>query len=429
MIRLEQRLHWLRTKPTSQQMGFLGAALILVALTISLMIWAISPCYGLLFSHLTPQEAQPILRQLDEAHVSYQLQNQGADILVDKRLVDKTRLQIMASPVQFNRSVGFELFDKTDFSMTDFSQKVNYQRALQGELERTIMSIEEVQQARVQLTIPEQRLFSEENNQPRAAVTLHLKHRLNPHQIHSIQKLIAASVAHLSMRGVVMIDQNGHGLLSEEDEGSTRHFSTKRKLESYLTQKVIEMIHPIFTPNPVTVKIDVRLNFDEIQREHTHPNAKGLVTHEKETRHSSTEKSGKSPSKQDLTREKSYQLGEEKERFTHANGTIERLTVSVVLPKNTEPETIERVKGLVQSVVGFDETRGDVIHVEALLAEPAPLLPPPKQMTPVQPPYWLGLLAIGSLLLITTSLIRYAKRKQHRQSLLAELNAWLLQHD
>jgi flagellar M-ring protein FliF len=424
---LEQSLDWFRSKPTTQRMGLLGAIFIIIVLTICLMVWAISPGYGVLFRHLTPEEAQPILRQLDEAHISYQLQNQGADILIDKQLVDKTRLQIMASPVQFSRSVGFELFDKTDFGMTDFSQKVNYQRALQGELERTIMSIEEVKQARVQLTIPEQHLFSEENNQPRAAVTLHLKHHLNPQQIRSIQKLIAASVTHLPLKNVVMVDQSGHGLISDDDDGSSNHFSTKRKLESYLTQKVTEILHPIFTPNPVTVKIDARLNFDEIQRERTKPNAKGLVTHEKETTHSSTEKSGKSPIKQDLTREKSYQFGEEKERFTRANGTIERLTVSVVLPKNTDLETIKRVEGLVQSVVGFDKLRGDMIHVEALIAQYVSL-PAPIQIQPTKPPYFLALFGIMSLLL-TFGIIRYVRRKQQRRYLLAELNAWLIQHD
>lgn len=427
---LQQRF---REQSKVRQLGLVGGILFIASLTASLIIWTISPSYGVLFSQIDSRDANAILTQLEEANIAYEVRNHGRDIYIDRSLIEKTRIKLMAGPLQLAHSVGFELFDKTDFGMTDFSQKINYQRALQGELERTINSLDEVQQARVQLTIPEHHLFQEDNDAPRAAVTLHLNKPLTKQQINSIRQLITASVARLSAKNVIIVDQNSNALSSNEDDDSSSHFSAKKKVERYLTDKVMQLLHPIFEHDAVMVKIDVTLNYDELQRERVKPQREGIITHVKETRHSSTHKTDKTPVNQDYTREKSYQLGREKERFIRANGTIERLTISVVVPQHTSAETIQQIERLVKSVVGFNAERGDAISIEALVTKPIVTLIPPPQIEPTattssQPLIIAGLAGFIGLW-FTAALLRLRARRQKRQILLAELNAWLNEHD
>ena len=411
-----------------RKLSLIAGIAIIASLTTYLIFWVMAPSYGILFSHLDNRDASQILTQLEQANISYQVRNQGGDILINKQLIDKTRIKLMGSDLQLTHSTGFELFDKTDFGMTDFSQKINYQRALQGELERTISSLDEVKQARVQLSIPESHLFQQDNNMARAAVTLHLHRALTPRQVNSIQQLITASVAHLQPSNVVIVDQNGNGLIASEDDSSTGHFSAKKKVEHYLNEKVMQMLHQIFTDEDVMVKIDATLNYDELQRERDKPQQNGLITHEKETRHSTPSKIGKTAIDQDVMHEKTYQLGHEKEQFTRANGTIERLTISVVLPEKTSKTKIMQVERLVKSVVGFNAMRGDMINVEALILEQKPVSP----MRPETKPATLHLMnyVVGLLIILCIAwLIRQRVRIKQRRRLLTELSQWLIEHD
>ena len=350
------------------------------------------------------------------------------EILIDKQLIDKTRIKLMGSGLQLSHNIGFELFDRTDFGMTDFSQKINYQRALQGELERTINSLEEVKQSRVHLVIPQSHLFQNENNLSRAAVTLHLKKTLSPRQVISIQQLVTASVANLSASHVVIVDQYGNGLMANDDDSNATHFAAKKSIERYLNEKVMQMLMEVFHQNQVMVKIDATLNYDELKRELVKPQSNGKVIHEKETQHSSSTKSDKKSGNHDVTREKSYQFGHEKENFTRANGTIQRLTISVVLPQTTKKEKITQIERVVKSTIGFDSKRGDTMSVEALIVEKKSE-PKRYQPTKSQSSYATCLTLIICLFLLILRFIHVQLRKKHRQRLLMELNQWLLEHE
>ena len=426
----EQILPLFQAQSRQRKLTLMGGVALIAAVTIALIIWVMSPSYGVLFSHLDSQDANQILTQLEQANIPYQVRNHGGDILIDKQLIDKTRIKLMSTDLQFTHNVGFELFDKTDFGMTDFSQKINYQRALQGELERTINSLDEVKQARVQLTIPESHLFQEESNLPRVAVTLHLTRPLTPQQVKSIQQLITASVANLPLNNVVIVDQNGNGLIANDDDSSTGHFSAKKNVEHYLNEKVMQMLHQIFADEAVMVKIDATLNYDELQRERVKPQHDGSITHEKETRHSTPNKTGKTPINQDFMREKTYQFGREKEQFTRANGTIERLTISVALPQTTSSKKIIQVERMVKSIVGFDIKRGDTISVEALIDAPKATVIDNLPTKPTLSTSQLfscvaGLFVLGFI----GWLIRHRLKIKQRQRLLTELRQWLLAHD
>ena len=420
----EPCLRWFQALSKQRQWSLLGAGLLIFIVTFFLIIWVSSPSYGILFNRLDTRDANKILAQLEKANIAYQVRNQGSEILIDRRLIDKTRIKLIGSGLQLTNSVGFELFDKTDFGMTEFSQKINFQRALQGELERTITSLDEIDQARVHLVIPESHLFHQDDNLPRAAVTLHLKHALTRQQVSSIQQLVAASVPKLPLTNVIIVDQNGNNLIHNEDDSGNNHFEAKKKVEHYLNEKVMQMLNRIFIHQQVLVKIDATLNYDELQRERLKPQRDGLITHEKETKHSTSNKAGKTPYNQDYTREKSYQLGREKERFIRANGTIERLTISVIVPQKTSSEIISQVEHVVKSVVGFDAKRGDSISVEALLVEEKA-----RVIKKIEPPAASRLshslvysVAIAITLVFLLALLRYRKKRaERRQPLLNEL--------
>ena len=417
---------------TRRKLTLIGGISGIVILTAGLLSWAMTPTYGVLFSQMDSQDASQILTQLEQEHIAYRVKNQGQDIWIDKPLIDKTRIKLMSQDLKLTHSVGFELFDKTDFGMTDFSQKINFQRALQGELERTITSLDEVKQARVQLTIPESHLFQQENHLPRVAVTLHLQRPLTAGQVNSIRQLITASVANLPASNVVMVDQNGNGLNAIDDDAPSSHFLAKQKVEHYLNEKVMQMLRPIFTNDGVMVKIDATLNYDELVRERIEPQQHGWVTHEKESRHSVTNKTEKTARNQDFTREKNYEFGHEKEQFTRANGTIQRLTISVVLPQNTSRDKIVQIERLVKSVVGFDALRGDIISVEALsVMQQATRLE--NNVLAKSPVISISQGIVGMGIVLGILLIWMHRRRglrfTERQRLLTALNQWLIEHD
>ncbi|PJE10983.1 flagellar basal-body MS-ring/collar protein FliF [Legionella sp.] len=427
---LETSLQWFKTQSKQRQLSFIAGLVLIIVLSLLLFLWLLSPSYGVLFNHLDNRDANQILSQLEQAKIAYKVRDQGSEILIAKSLIDRTRIKLMDSDIHFAESVGFELFDKSDFGMTDFSQKINYQRAMQGELERTIRSLDEVRQARVHLVIPERHLFQQEDNQPRAAVTLHLNHPLTSQQINSIQQLITASVANLQKSNVTLVDQNGNNLCNNEEDSALGHFAIKKTMERYFTQKVMQMLQSVFADEEVMVKIDVTLNYDELQRELIKPQHEGIVTHEKEIQHSTSSKSEKTQTNKDLTREKSYQFGSEKENFTHASGNIERLTISVVVPQFTSQQTIQQIERLVKSIVGFDLKRGDEISVEALTTQQASVLPSIPLTLAITRPLWSANLLYFSLPgFLCASLLAYSftlrLRRRKRQELLTALTQWL----
>src|SRR5262249_51636316 len=142
---------------------------------------------------------------------AYRLENDGTTILVDKSQVHALRLKLLGKSGTLKSAVGFEIFNNTDFGMTEFAQKINYQRALQGELARTIQSLDEVKNARVRLVLPESGLFKKSGQKPKASITLAIKEgrSLAPEQVVGIQRLVAAAVPEIEPSAVTIADQRG----------------------------------------------------------------------------------------------------------------------------------------------------------------------------------------------------------------------------
>jgi flagellar M-ring protein FliF len=167
--------------------------------------------YAVLYSGLRPADASAIVAELDAKGVAYELEDQGTTIMVPKGESDSVRLAIVRSDAPLKGSSGWELFNKSDMGLTDFAQKINYQRALQGELARTIMMMDGIDNARVHLTIPERTLFRGNRSEPKAAVTLTLVRgkAVDEARVAGIQRLVAAAVPDLKLADVVVLDEVG----------------------------------------------------------------------------------------------------------------------------------------------------------------------------------------------------------------------------
>ena len=222
--------------------------------------------YQVLFADLRPLDAATITAALDEKHISYQLkdgavsatQGSGTTILVPAKLVHSTRLQVMSEDLPLKGQVGFELFNKSDMGLTEFAQKINYQRALQGELARTIMSLDGVDSARVHLSLPDATVFREDRRPPKASVTIASRtgQSLTSQSVQGIQRLVAGAVADLDVENVVILDNQGRilgGTLSPATQGD---MGERGAIELYYSAHIRRALANVFLPHTfeVTVK-------------------------------------------------------------------------------------------------------------------------------------------------------------------------------
>jgi flagellar M-ring protein FliF len=195
-----------------QQIALAGIVVCVSALVIGLIWFAFFRVqYEPLFTELRPADAATIVADLERKKISYRLEQGGATVLVPAELVDATRLNLMTDDLPLKGTVGFELFNKSDMGLTDFAQKINFQRALQGELERTIMTLDGVESARVHLSMGEERIFRDDQVPPKASVTIRMRSGVNLgiEAAQGVQRLIAAAVPGLDVGAVVILDEAG----------------------------------------------------------------------------------------------------------------------------------------------------------------------------------------------------------------------------
>ena len=361
--------------------GIAAGVLLIVVLVGALAWWAYRPDYQVLFADLAPRDAAAMTAELDKMKTPYQLTDGGNTILVPRNLVYKTRLALMDKEVPLHGAVGFEVFNNADFGMTEFVQKVNYLRAVQGELTRTILSIENIRGARVHLAIPEQGLFKKAQAKPKAAVTLTLKpgHELAPEQVAGIQRLVAASVPDIVPADVTVIDQHGVALTRQASadaagEGASTQLDSKRSTEEYLARKVTQVLDRTFGAGEAIASVDVLLNLNQskVTTEEVLP-AHGAVSNGSPTgvmvreRISSREPesvpagaSGKTGGGNNSS-ESDYQVGRRVEQLSVAGGTLRRMTVSVVVRQPMTDEQRDKLREVVALALGFNAERGDAI--------------------------------------------------------------------
>ena len=390
----------------------LVAGVISIAAAMALFgYWALHTDYQVLFGDLTPQDSAAMVAELERLKIPYQLGDQGTSILVDRNQVYKTRIKLMGKDLPLHGAVGLELFNNSDFGMTEFAQKINYQRALQGELTRTILSLSEIRDVRVHLALPEQGLFKQASSRAKAAITLTLKQGqvLRPDQITGIQRLVSASVPGIATQDVTIVDQHGVALTrasgSEGDvDAASGRLDLKKETESYLLRKVGDVLERSFGPGQAIASVDVTLDMDKIQTttEDVVPAASrngqsvsGVVTRERESvretgapldaRVADASAGARGGSSQ---RETDYAVGRRVEQVVSQPGSVRRIQVVAMVRKPLDADQQERLRRLVAAAVGASFDRGDTVVVQpldALMPQSTPAASAAAQVGPQIP--------------------------------------------
>ena len=244
-----------------------------IAGLIAIALWTQQPDMQVLFTNLNPEDAGGIVEKLKETKVPYETTGGGNTVLVPSAQVHELRLQLATQGLPHGGGVGFEIFDRTSIGMSDFVQKLNYRRALQGELARTIAQMPEIERARVHLATPERRLFSnDENNRSRASVVLSLRNgqTLAKTQVNGIVHLVSSSVEGLQVKDVTVVD--GHGRLLSSAAGSDdaagltgSQLEYQRTVEKDIETRIQSMLERIVGANKAVVRVSSILDFRKVE--------------------------------------------------------------------------------------------------------------------------------------------------------------------
>ena len=395
----------------SQRVTVLAATFVLVAGLVTTALWSSHADYGLLYGGLSEAEASKVVAALDDAKVAYKINGSGS-ITVPTDKVYAMRMQLAGKGIPQGEGVGFEIFDKPNFGISDFVQRANYLRALQGELSRTISQLDEIQSSRVMIVLPENRLLLDKEKYPTASVFVHVRgnSQLPPSSINSIRFLVANSVEGLKPNHVSVVDNLGNVLSENTDNDSLSGLSSsqlqvRRNLEQYLSKKAQDMLEKVLGPGQAIVRVSAEVNYDTITKTEEKFDPDGQVirsqTKNDELVDSSTTQnstgagiSANTPAETNstplpaspLNKSKNtktistiaYEIGRTHTDSVQVAGGLKRLTAAVTVaqqmtgvgperkPVARTPEEMEKLRRIVGSALGADLTRGDLVALEEL---------------------------------------------------------------
>lgn len=360
------------------RVGLVLAATLIGAATLAVAGWLLRTDYQVLFADLSPQDAGAMVAELDRMKVPYKLGAGGSAILVDAEAVHKTRIRLMAKDLPLHGTVGFELFNNADFGMTEFAQKINYQRALQGEITRTILSLSEIESARVHLVLPEEGVFRRAGGKAKAAITLAMKRGqvLQADQVAGIQRLVSAAVPSILLQDVTIVDEHGVALTrpagDAADQAGTARLELKRETESYLSRKAQALMEQAVGAGQAVTSVDVTLNMDQVRITTDEPTGtqvragqspSGVVLRERESSHDGgTEPRGAGGGEHQ--HEVEYQAGRRVQQVVGVPGAIAQIRVVAVVHKALDPQLQMHLQELLFAAVGASHERGDVVVVQ-----------------------------------------------------------------
>ena len=364
--------------------------------------WASAPAFVPAFSGLPLEEVGTVTEKLTAAGIEYRLEQGGAQIHVPSNDLARARVAMAQAGLPSAGRPGLELFDQPSWGMTDFTQRVNYRRALEGELERTIGKMRGVEAAQVHLALHETQSFRRAAEKPaQASVVLKLKSGESPERdvVRGITHLVASSVDGLASERVTVLDEAGRLLTSPHDAGSlagltNRQLEQQREVESYLEQKAQTLVGQLVGGENARVQVSADVNFDRVERttQTVDPERQALATEQKAEITPGAE--GGAGSTNSAV---AYENSRSVETVAGAVGNVTRLSVAVLVndrmvpaADSAQPPTfvartpaeIARIETLVRGAVGYDSTRGDVVTVVsmpfaegiAIAPEPAPTL-------------------------------------------------------
>ncbi|MBE7157898.1 MAG: flagellar M-ring protein FliF [Rhodospirillales bacterium] len=386
------------------------AALVIAAIY-GFTSWRREKDFKPLYTGVAPEDAATIVQKIKESGSEYRLSEVGGVISVPSAKVAELRLQMAAAGLPKSGRIGYELFDKTNFGATEFVEHINFNRALEGELERSIASLAAVEQARVHLTPAKESVFVESREPAKASVVLRLRtaNGLLPQNVAAIQQLVASAVEGLNSDDVAVVDTRGMLLsrrkLSADQEASDAAFEHRHRVEADLLQKINASLDPLLGHDKfragVTVECD--LNSSE-QSEETYDPTKSVMTNSQKSEEvtaggsvagipgtatnlpkpagTSARVAGPTNTTSRRTENISYESSHVMRKTRIPDGEVKRMSISVLLDQRMEwqgkgkdrkavpvpptPETVKAVHDLVAGITGFVPDRGDQLTVETL---------------------------------------------------------------
>jgi len=367
--------------------------------------WANQPEYATLFSDLEPQDSAAVIERLKDMKISYQIRGDGSVIAISpSSMVHEVRMSLAGEGVPKGGVVGFEIFETTDLGSTTFQEKVKFTRAIQGELERTINSLDAVNASRVHIAQPERSVFANRGNKPTASVMLRLRAGgdLDQSQIRGITHLVAGSIEGLAVEDVTILDARGTLLTQvDSDEQSLQLEATQlayqREVEQGYARRIEQMLSRVLGPGKAVARVSAEMDFSFSEREEESFDPGGQVLRSERSVQEgigATQRGGVPGVVSNLTDDvdllaapggssssrnesvRNYEVSRAVSRVTSPRGRMLKLSVAVVVDGTPdamaaenqfvpiEPEMISQLESLVRSAVGYDPSRGDIVTVE-----------------------------------------------------------------
>ncbi len=368
--------------------------------------------YDVLYSGLSPEDAANVVAKLKEQRIEYQLAESGRAVLVPADRVYETRLNLAAEGLPRGGGVGFEIFDQTSLGTTDFVQKLNYQRAVQGELARTIRQFKQVQDARVHIATPKESVFVEDSKPPSASVSLTMagQEKLSKEQIMAIVHLTASAVPGLTAENITVVDTFGHLLFRKESDDmsmlSATQLEYQLKIENALRKKVETLLEEVVGINKALARVTVDMDFDRVDVTEENYDPDGQVTRSEQfllelqegqrdaggipgvkgelatfTETGGAEGKTEGAHRKNITR--NYEISKKTKHVQESIGTIKRLSVAVMVDgtynesrdkdgkktlvyKPRSAEELDHFAKMTRNAIGFDPERGDKVDVVAM---------------------------------------------------------------
>jgi flagellar M-ring protein FliF len=414
-----------------------GVAAVLTAFFLYIAGAITEPPKTILYSGLESRDAAAVTAKLDGMAVKYDVRD-GGTILVPADQVTKLRMALAQDNLPA-AGVGYEIFDKSDaFGTTAFVQNINHQRALEGELSRSMQTIEGIQAARVHLVIPERQIFSRDDQQPSASVVLKTAGRLDRGQVLAIQHLVAAAVAGLSPDRVAIVDDRGNLLAGGDDKSGPDALARNQdedttNYENGLRQRIESIVASVVGASHVQVQVAADINYNHTQTtsEDYNPDTK-VVRSTQTIEQNATNTSGGSnavsvanalPGAQasggDSSKDTSgrteettnYEISKKVTTSTVDGGDVKKLSVAVVVDgsgdtsaayKPRSPEEMTKITALVKSAMGFDVSRGDQVQVTNMQfarMDDTSGTPAPKPLLGLDSSYWFKIIEAGIMCL------------------------------
>jgi len=399
-----QLLEFIKGLPFSKKLSLLLVLLATVGLILYAVRYSQRVGYVALWRDLPPEDATAVLSYLKQQKVPFQLDPATGSIMVPADKVHELRMELAAKGIPSGGKVGFEIFDRAKLGVGEFVQKVNYRRALEGELARSIMKLEAVQDARVHIVLPKDSPFVAERVKAQASVVVRTKagKSLGEEEVEAIRHLVASAVEGLDPEGVEVVDSKGR-LLSKRRASSlgmaSEHLDLQRQWERALEEKLMGLLEPVVGRGRVVARVSSDWDWKQVRQEQELYQSEPVVRARQVTEETST---GASLAQgmpgvasnlaargyagtaglnlQRRTETTNYEVGKSVLQVIEPFGRLKRVTVAVVVDgkyhaskEGEEPkfvplsqEELSRIEEMVKSAIGFDPERGDQITVQCL---------------------------------------------------------------